>query len=34
MDRLDGFVAAALLALLIGSLHQGTAAAAQGLLVW
>jgi phosphatidate cytidylyltransferase len=34
MDRLDGFVAAALLALLIGALHQSTAASAQGLLVW
>ena len=34
MDRLDGFVVAALLAFLIGSLHQSTAAAAQGLLVW
>jgi len=34
MDRLDGYVAAALAALLIGALHRGTGAAAQGLLVW
>lgn len=34
MDRLDGYVVAALIALLIGVLHRGTAAAAQGLLVW
>jgi phosphatidate cytidylyltransferase len=34
MDRLDGFVAASLVALLIGLLHQGTAAPARGLLVW
>jgi len=34
MDRLDGFLVAALVALLIGSLHQGMAAPARGLLVW
>jgi phosphatidate cytidylyltransferase len=34
MDRLDGFLVAAFVALLIGILHQGTGAAAQGLLVW
>jgi phosphatidate cytidylyltransferase len=34
MDRLDGFVAAALVALLIGSVHQSMAGAARGLLVW
>lgn len=34
MDRLDGYLAAALVALLIGALHRGTGAAAQGLLVW
>jgi phosphatidate cytidylyltransferase len=34
MDRLDGFLAAAVVALLIGLLHQGAAAPAQGLLVW
>jgi phosphatidate cytidylyltransferase len=34
MDRLDGYVAAALIALLIGALHRGTGAAGQGLLVW
>jgi phosphatidate cytidylyltransferase len=34
MDRLDGFVAVCLGALLIGLLHQGTAAPARGLLVW
>jgi phosphatidate cytidylyltransferase len=34
MDRLDGFLAAALAALLIGMFHQGTEAPAQGLLVW
>jgi phosphatidate cytidylyltransferase len=34
MDRLDGFLVAALAALLIGMFHQGTEAPAQGLLVW
>lgn len=34
MDRLDGFLVAALGAVLIGILHQGTAAPARGLLVW
>jgi len=34
MDRLDGFLVAALAALLIGMLRQGTSAPAQGLLVW
>jgi hypothetical protein len=34
MDRLDGFLVAALAALLIGMLRQGTGAPAQGLLVW
>lgn len=34
MDRLDGFLVAALVAVLIGSMHQGMAAPAQGLLVW
>ncbi|MGC2122727.1 MAG: phosphatidate cytidylyltransferase [Xanthobacteraceae bacterium] len=34
MDRLDGFLVAAVVAALIGSLHQGMAAPAQGLLVW
>jgi phosphatidate cytidylyltransferase len=34
MDRLDGFVVAALAAVLIGILRQGTEAPAQGLLVW
>jgi len=34
MDRLDGFLVAALLAVLIGSLHQGMATPASGLLVW
>ena len=34
MDRLDGFLVAPLAALLIGVLHQGTAAPAHGLLVW
>jgi phosphatidate cytidylyltransferase len=34
MDRVDGFVFAALAALLIGILHEGTAAPARGLLVW
>lgn len=34
MDRLDGFLAAAFAALLIGALHHGLAAPASGLLVW
>jgi phosphatidate cytidylyltransferase len=34
MDRLDGFLVAALAALLIGVLHQGADAPAQGLLIW
>jgi phosphatidate cytidylyltransferase len=34
MDRLDGFLVAALAALLIGMIRQGTAAPARGLLIW
>jgi phosphatidate cytidylyltransferase len=34
MDRLDGFIVAALVAVLIGSLHQGMATPARGLLIW
>jgi phosphatidate cytidylyltransferase len=34
MDRLDSFVVAALVAVIIGVLHQGTHAPARGLLVW
>jgi phosphatidate cytidylyltransferase len=34
MDRLDGFLVAALVALLIGMLRQGTDAPAHGLLIW
>jgi phosphatidate cytidylyltransferase len=34
MDRLDGFLVAAFVALVIGVLHQSAAAPAQGLLVW
>ena len=34
MDRLDGFICAALAALVIGVIHQGIAAPACGLLVW
>jgi phosphatidate cytidylyltransferase len=34
MDRLDGFLVAALIALLIGIFRQGTDAPAHGLLVW
>jgi phosphatidate cytidylyltransferase len=34
MDRLDGFLVAALAAVLIGILRQGTEAPAEGLLVW
>ena len=34
MDRLDGFLVAAFVALIIGILRQGTAAAGAGLLLW
>jgi phosphatidate cytidylyltransferase len=34
MDRLDGFLVAALVAVLIGWVHQGMAAPARGLLIW
>jgi phosphatidate cytidylyltransferase len=34
MDRLDGFLVAAIAALLIGLVHAGIAAPARGLLVW
>lgn len=34
MDRLDGFVFAAIFAALVGSAHKGAVAAAHGLLVW
>jgi phosphatidate cytidylyltransferase len=34
MDRLDGFLVAALVALVVGALRYGTAAPAKGLLVW
>jgi phosphatidate cytidylyltransferase len=34
MDRLDGFLVAAIFALVIGALRNGTAAPATGLLVW
>jgi phosphatidate cytidylyltransferase len=34
MDRLDGFIFAALAAVLIGIVRQGMAAPARGLLVW
>jgi phosphatidate cytidylyltransferase len=34
MDRLDSFVVAALAAVVIGILHEGTHAPARGLLVW
>jgi phosphatidate cytidylyltransferase len=34
MDRLDGFIVAAVAALVIGMIHQGMAAPARGLLVW
>jgi phosphatidate cytidylyltransferase len=34
MDRLDGFITAALFAALFGTLHAGAAAAAHGLFVW
>lgn len=34
MDRLDGFLAAAFAALLIGIIHHGMAAPAGGLLIW
>lgn len=34
MDRLDGFIFAAVFAALVGSAHKGAVAAAHGLLVW
>src|SRR5262249_30348395 len=34
MDRLDGFVAAAVVAAVIGLIHGGVSAPARGLLVW
>ena len=34
MDRLDGFIVAALVGVLIGALHQGMATPAHGLLIW
>ncbi len=34
MDRLDGFVAAAVLACVIGLAHGGIDAPARGLLIW
>jgi phosphatidate cytidylyltransferase len=34
MDRLDGFLVAAIAALVIGILHRGLAAPAHGLLIW
>jgi phosphatidate cytidylyltransferase len=34
MDRLDGFIAAAAVAALVGLARGGTGAAARGLLVW
>jgi phosphatidate cytidylyltransferase len=34
MDRLDGFLVAALVALIVGTLHAGADAPARGLLVW
>jgi phosphatidate cytidylyltransferase len=34
MDRLDGFVAAAVFATLIGLIHGGVDEPARGLLVW
>jgi phosphatidate cytidylyltransferase len=34
MDRLDGFLVAALVAVLIGVVHEGVAAPGRGLLVW
>jgi phosphatidate cytidylyltransferase len=34
MDRLDGFIAAALAAAIVGVLRGGTEAPARGLLVW
>jgi phosphatidate cytidylyltransferase len=34
MDRLDGFIAAALVAAMIGIARGGFSAAATGLLVW
>lgn len=34
MDRLDGFIFAAIFAALVGSAHKGAVAAAHGLLIW
>jgi len=34
MDRLDGFIFAAVFAALVGAVHKGAVAAAHGLLVW
>ena len=34
MDRLDGFIVAAVFAALFGTIHAGAAAAAHGLFVW
>ena len=34
MDRLDGFIFAAVFAAVVGALHKGSVAAAHGLLVW
>jgi phosphatidate cytidylyltransferase len=34
MDRLDGFVVAAVAAAIIGTIHGGLAAPARGLMVW
>jgi phosphatidate cytidylyltransferase len=34
MDRLDGFIAAALVAVVVGLVRGGPDAAARGLLVW
>jgi phosphatidate cytidylyltransferase len=34
MDRLDGFIFAAVFAAIVGAAHKGAVAAAHGLLVW
>jgi hypothetical protein len=34
MDRVDGFIAAAIFAAAVGVLHRGLGAAAHGLLLW
>jgi phosphatidate cytidylyltransferase len=34
MDRLDGFIAAAIFAAILGAAHKGAAQAAEGLLLW